>query len=144
MLRTSWSGIMRSWTEIMRSQTEVMRSQKGAMRRQNETMRSLTGIESGAMTKWREREIGTGTEIGTGAMTRQSEKMGKTGATIAEKSWLLTPRVRRVSRSGWDLDESSEVPGHRMEHMRRPGLLEKRAVGHGSHWYHCFLCGGAQ
>lgn len=96
----------------MRSQIVVTRSQTEAMRRQTETTRSLTENESGTMTKWTEREIGTGN--GSGRLTKQTGKRAKTGATIAERNWLLTPRTRKVSTSVWDLDESIEVPGHRM------------------------------
>lgn len=83
----------------MRSQIGVMRSQTGAMTRQTETKRSLSENESGLTTKWTERESGTGNGIGNGGMTRQTAKRAKTGATIAERSWPLTPRARRVSGS---------------------------------------------
>lgn len=77
----------------MRSQIVVTRSQIGAMRRQTETTRSLTENESGTMTKYTEREIGIGNE--NGHLTRQTGKMARTSATIAERNWLLTPRIRK-------------------------------------------------
>lgn len=95
MLRRSWSVATRNQTGTMRSQTGATRSQTGAMRSRTGAMRSLTEIENVVMTKWTERETGTGTGTGTAGMTSQTGKRARSGAIIAERSWLPTPRARR-------------------------------------------------
>lgn len=97
MLKRSWIGATRSRIGATRSQSGATRSRNGAMKNRSGAKKSLTEIESVVMTRWTERENGTGIGIVTVGMIKWTGKRTKNGAIIAERSWLPTPRARRVS-----------------------------------------------